>query len=358
MTSQTINGIPVIDLKHYLENERGLSSETAQAVFRSLQMYSAVIVKDRRVTPEDFSGCQDLLRTYFNQPRNALLPDVHPEFHHQVGLSLEYAEGWRHSLLERATGLPAEHQPHIPPKNYAGDPKLRFFIRLGEARALTTDDPLNQPPVIPHAFRQRWHSVTNSWGQKLLTTGGTVLKMLEDVLALKPGTLESLTVGAPHLLGPNAANLDTLNTPGTIINAYHYDLNALSIHGPANYPGLRIWLRDNTSLLVKMPPGHILIQVGQQLEWITGGLLTAGMHEVVVTKEALAARQKSDNPWRISSPCFMHFASENTLTILPEARVRLNLTDQEWAERLRHYPPMLVREQVERELYEIGLALS
>jgi isopenicillin N synthase-like dioxygenase len=356
MIDQTINGIPVIDLKHYLEDEKILRREAAQAVFRSLLTYSAVIVKDPRISPEDFSGCQDLLRKYFNQPRSALLPDVHPEFHHQVGLSLEYAEGWRHSLLERAAGLPAEHQPHIPPSNYSGDPKLRFFIRLGEARALTADDPLNQPPVIPRAFEHCWHSVTNSWGQKLLTTGGTVLKMLEEVLGLEPGTLQNMTVGAPHLLGPNAANLDALNVPGTIINAYHYDLNALTIHGPANYPGLRIWLRDNTSLSVKMPPGHILIQVGQQLEWITGGLLTAGMHEVVVTQEGLDARQKSDNPWRISSPCFMHFASEHTLNILPEARAQLKLTDQEWAERLRHYPPILVREQVERELYEIGLA--
>ncbi len=359
MTDHAINGIPVIDLTHYLGKERISSQETAQAVFRSLLTYSAVIVKDPRVTPEDFSGCHDLLRKYFNQPRSALLPDVHPEFHHQVGLSLEGAEGWRRSLLERARNLAPEHQPHIPPPDYAGDPKLRFFIRLGEARQLSVNDPLNQPPVIPAAFKDSWQRVMSSWGEKLLRTGEIVLEMIEKVLDLAPGRLREMTVGAPHLFGPNAANLDVLSTPGTIVNAYHYDLNALSIHRSANFPRmLRIWLRNGTSVWVVVPAGYILVQIGQQIEWITGGLLTAGMHEVVVTKEGLEARQKSDNPWRISSPCFMHFASEYMLNILPEARARLKLTDQEWAERLRRYPPILVREQVERELYEIGLAVS
>jgi hypothetical protein len=132
MIDQTINGIPVIDLKHYLEDEKILRREAAQAVFRSLLTYSAVIVKDPRVTPEDFSGCQDLLRKYFNQPRSALLPDVHPEFHHQVGLSLEYAEGWRHSLLERAAGLPTEHQPTLRMKS---EDELLLVERFPEIRA-------------------------------------------------------------------------------------------------------------------------------------------------------------------------------------------------------------------------------
>lgn len=358
LTPVRFDGIPVVNLEGFLSGNPNQVRATAEDAMGALIETSAVIVVDPRVQETDFNECRDLLIDYFQQPRELLLPDVHPEFHHQVGLSLEGAEGWRRSLLERANGLPPEHQPHIPPKNYAGDQKLRFFIRLGEADSRNPNDPLNQAAVIPQAFHDRWQSVTESWGSKLLSTGETVLAMIEHILGTERRRLRDMTIGAPHLLGPNAADLDQLTVPGTIVNAYHYDLNSLSIHGPATYPGLRIWLRNGTSLWVKVPPGCILIQVGQQLEHLTGGLFTAGMHEVVVSDTALAARQRGASPLRISSPCFQHFASHHQLEVLPQIRDYLHLSEADWQELQKQYPPMLVGEQVERELRMIGLAIT
>ncbi len=73
-----------------------------------------------------------------------------------------------------------------------------------------------------------------------------------------------------------------------IVNAW---MNALgqTIHGRSRYPGLYIWLRDGTKTPVKVPPGCLLLQAGIQFEWLTGGKVLAGFHEVVVSEGTLKA---------------------------------------------------------------------
>lgn len=61
---------------------------------------------------------------------------------------------------------------------------------------------------------------------------------------------------------------------------YHYDLNFLTIHGKSRFPGLFVWLRNGKRVAVKIPSGCLFIQAGKQLEWLTGGYVKAGMHEV------------------------------------------------------------------------------
>jgi len=34
-----------------------------------------------------------------------------------------------------------------------------------------------------------------------------------------------------------------------------------------------------------VPEGHLLLQAGKQFEWMTGGYVTCGYHEVIYTKE-------------------------------------------------------------------------
>jgi hypothetical protein len=48
----------------------------------------------------------------------------------------------------------------------------------------------------------------------------------------------------------------------------------------SRFPGLSVWLADGRRLPVSIPPGCLLCQAGKQLEWLTGGHVKAGMHEV------------------------------------------------------------------------------
>ena len=59
------------------------------------------------------------------------------------------------------------------------------------------------------------------------------------------------------------------------------------------------------------------MQAGRQLEWLTGGHVKAGFHEVVHTPEAVAAadaaRLAGRSTWRVSSTLFAHIASDQIL---------------------------------------------
>lgn len=98
--------------------------------------------------------------------------------------------------------------------------------------------------------------------------------------------------------------------------------------------------------------GCLLVQAGKQLEYITGGHVLAGFHEVVVNDATLAAIESSKaagrSLWRISSTCFSHFASDVTLEPFG------HFADLEGAK--EKYPPIKVGAQVAAELAAINLS--
>jgi isopenicillin N synthase-like dioxygenase len=71
------------------------------------------------------------------------------------------------------------------------------------------------------------------------------------------------------------------------------DLNFMTIHGKSRFPGLYVWTREGVKMPVKMPEGCLLIQAGKQFEWLTGGHVLAGFHEVVVSPATLEAVAKA-----------------------------------------------------------------
>ena len=100
-----------------------------------------------------------------------------------------------------------------------------------------------------------------------------------------------LTVSSPHLLAPTASDLVKYNKKDTILAGFHTDLNFLTIHGRSRYPGLHIWARNTGKrILVQFPPTgrYLLVQAGKQLEHLSGGLIKAGYHEVVVNEPTIA----------------------------------------------------------------------
>jgi len=74
-----------------------------------------------------------------------------------------------------------------------------------------------------------------------------------------------------------------------------------TIHGRSRYPGLHIWARNTGKrIAVKVPAGrYLLVQAGKQLEHLTGGLIKAGLHEVVVNDATIQVITSSLN-WRLA----------------------------------------------------------
>ena len=101
------------------------------------------------------------------------------------------------------------------------------------------------------------------------------------------------------------------------------------------------------------------MQAGKQLEHITGGLIKAGYHEVVVNQQTLDTieRRTAESPdrplIRISSTFFWHLSSDYDLAPIQSLEERakgvrleqLNLGKDEGEEVV--YPPMKVGHQVQ-----------
>lgn len=211
---------------------------------------------------------------------------------------------------------------------------------------------LNAEPVVPASFPQ-WRDVMNGWGQKLLDAAFAVAELSAIGFDLPEDAFSSRMNFGPHLLAPTASDFNRFGELGTVLAGFHYDLNFLTAHGRSRFPGLYVWTRDGSKRAVKIPAGCLLLQAGKQFEYLTGGHVLAGFHEVVVTpatRATIEAKQaKSESLWRISSTLFSHIASDVVLQPLePFAQA-----DPACVEK---YPPTFTGDQVAKELEAINLS--
>ncbi|KAJ3315036.1 hypothetical protein HDV04_004836 [Boothiomyces sp. JEL0838] len=344
--------LPVIDLQPYINVP---NSEAAQKECKKLAeaitTYSAFAIRDPRVTEQENSDFLDLMEDYFNQSHEQKLKDARPELHYQVGSTPECTElprcGRDESCIDRVEKMKPEDKPFEFNKP---DPKWRFFWRMGNPPTETKFKQLNASPVIAEAFPE-WEKKMNHWGNRLLNAVTIVSEMLAIGLGLPVDTFTKLSEGGPHLLAPTGSDLEKYGQLNTVLAGFHTDLNFLTIHGKSRFAGLHIWTKSGDKLLAKIPDGCLLVQAAKQIEFLTGGQILAGFHEVVVVEDTLKAieRQKAANRplWRISSTLFFHLASDNILEPLDQFKTKENV---------ELYPRQYVGEQVQRELGFLELA--
>jgi len=198
------------------------------------------------------------------------------------------------------------------------------------------------------------------WGKSMKTAVEGVAEMAAIGFGLDRSTFREAGKYGPHLLAPTASDLRKWGELNTILAGFHTDLNFLTIHGRSRYPGLHVWARNTGKrIAVKVPPGrYLLVQAGKQLEHLTGGLIKAGFHEVVVNEATIKAMEKYklERPTRplirISSTFFWHLSSDFELAPIKNLQsVAVVEPDEEPTE----YPPMLVGQQVQNELKHIAL---
>ncbi|KAI9095775.1 hypothetical protein DFS34DRAFT_162159 [Phlyctochytrium arcticum] len=343
--------LPIIDFEPYLADPTSEAArEECRKAAEAIETYSALAVRDPRVLESHQKTFLDTMEDYFAQSHEAKLPDARPELGYQVGVTPENTEKPRCGRDEACNELVKLMSPENQPLPYDGtDPKWRFFWRIGETPKETQFNRLNAEAVHPAAFPQ-WETVMNTWGGLMHTAVQVLAEMLAVGFNLPKNTFVDLAKYGPHLLAPTGSDLERYGKVGTVLAGFHTDLNLLTIHGKSRFPGLHIWTRSGKKLLAKIPDGCLLVQAGKQLEYLTGGTVRAGFHEVVVVEDTLKAmeRQKLANRplWRISSTLFFHVASDNTLKPLAHFATE---------EAKAQYPDILTGKQVQAELGFISL---
>lgn len=101
----------------------------------------------------------------------------------------------------------------------------------------------------------------DTWGQNMIKGCFTVAEMAAIGLGLERNTFTEL-INDEHKLAPTGSDLMRYDI-NTVFAGYHYDLNFLTIHGKARYPGLFAWLRTGEKFEVEVPEGHLLLQAGK-----------------------------------------------------------------------------------------------
>ncbi|KAJ1302615.1 hypothetical protein OPQ81_002932 [Rhizoctonia solani] len=359
--------LPVVDLDVFLTDPESAAAQIECAkTAEALITYGALIVHDTRVTEEHNETFLSLLEDYFAQPTEVLKQDERAQFGYQVGVTLENTEKPKCAVDEPCLRVIERLAPSERPLDISAhqpDPKCRFFWKMQTPPPYPTAFPsLNMSNVVPAAFTDTWESTLEAWGLKMKEAVEGVARMAAAGLGLGRDAFTDAGKYGPHLLAPTASDLVKYGKKDTILAGFHSDLNFLTIHGRSRYPGLHIWARNSgRRIAVKVPAGrYLLVQAGKQLEHLTGGLVKAGYHEVVVNDGTLGAieRMRTQNPTRplirISSTFFWHLSSDFDLKPIPElaeAAAAKNALDEDQTS----YEAMKVGTQVQNELKHIAL---
>ncbi len=126
---------------------------------------------------------------------------------------------------------------------------------------------------------------------------------------------------------------------GSVRAAAHGDINVITLLLGAEEAGLEVLHRSGQWLAVNPPPGSLVVNVGDMLDRMTGGVLPSTSHRVVNP-----APERARFP-RYSMPFFQHFAPDVLIEPLPRCL----------AEGGRAAPAITANAFLETRLEEIGL---
>ncbi len=126
---------------------------------------------------------------------------------------------------------------------------------------------------------------------------------------------------------------------GSVRAGAHEDINVITLLLGAEEAGLEVLHRSGTWLAVNPPPGALVINCGDMLQRLTGGLLPSTTHRVVNP-----APERSRFP-RYSTPFFLHFNPDVLIRPLPVCL----------AQGGRDAPPITALDYLLERLREIGL---
>jgi isopenicillin N synthase-like dioxygenase len=294
-----MDNLPVFELSDSCINNFSFIND----LIKSLHTTGILIVKVPSLNQSHNDSFLDLMEKYYEQPNYIKMNDSRPELSYQVGVTPENTEistcSQDPKCLENLDlSMSNENKPII---HFSTDPKWRYMWNINFN---------SEKNVIPEAFKDCWQKTMDNWGNNLLDVIIKVTFLLEKGLGLIEGSLVSRLCGGKHLLAPTGVDVLTYNKLNTVYASYHKDISFFTIHGKSRFPGLYVWTRDAKKIPVKIPDGCLLLQVGEQLEWLTGGFFYSGFHEVICDENTLKALENaqinSKSTWRVSSTVFSH----------------------------------------------------
>lgn len=342
-----LDDVPRVDLDDLVSDDPARRDRAAEALGRGFGELGLVAVAGHDVPPELVDAVHDGFWTATCAPEDHKTTWHHPDLWCQ--------RGWTPPNTERA--VVADGAP---------DFKECWFAA-----------PLPLDPVAAEAWPQLyaenhwpdpawcaagWPEAVVDLGARLHAVGTALLRGCARQLGLDEGTFDAVMEGGAHVtrtLRYLPLDDDQVDA-GVLWGEEHTDFNLLTVLGggrfvdalgraiprPDEQTGLSLRTRATPEhprgrqLPGTPPPGHLVSQVGQQLEILTGGRFQATPHVI--------RAPRTPGIGRLSIAHFLHVHGMHTLAPLPELR-----TPQAMA---AYGPPVLAGTYGIKTLVDIGLA--
>ena len=336
--------LPTLDLADVSSTDPARQERASRAILEGFGRYGLLYVKGHEVPP--VAPLYDQFAAFCARGTDAKQPFNRAD--------IWYQRGWTPPNTERA--VIAGGQPDFKECWFAApielDPEcVDEFPEVCSANVWPEDAP---------EFRE-W---TLRVGRELHLAGMALLRQAARALGLESDAFATLCEGAPHVFRLlKYLPLEREQIEGGVLwGEEHTDFNLLTLlpggqffdpdgrRGPAPDSQSGLYLRTRPSaefpkgqrIRPNPPAGCLVAQVGQELEILTGGKLTATPHEVTAPKTP---------GWsRFSAAHFIHLHPRAVLSPLRPFRTK---------EALRAYsPPTLAGTYAQKTLVDIGLAPS
>lgn len=182
----------------------------------------------------------------------------------------------------------------------AADLKETYFIPPN-----FTDWPKDQPTfeAVMKAYHVELSAVAGQVMEWLLEYLNVPSDSIRDEVASADGNLIRLA----HYFAPKEGD-----DPTAVWAAEHKDLNCLTLLPRPSGPGLQLLTRDGKWKDVVVPEGYLIVNTGEQLEHLTGGMINATPHQVVNPGGEWARRE------RFATIFFASFPEGKVLTPISE----------------------------------------
>lgn len=219
---------------------------------------------------------------------------------------------------------------------------LKEFFHLGReldpAHPLASVYPANcWPDEVPElrAATSELFAALEGCAERLLTALGSAYALPEDTFS------RMLQEGNSVLRAVHYPPLEVSAPDGALRAAPHEDINLITLLCEASDAGLEILTPDGW-LPVPTPRGQLVVDTGDMLSRVAGGVIPSTTHRVVNPASGSEASKRS----RYSIPFFAHPAPSCDLSVHPHFAT---------PEREAAYPPITAGEFLEQRLREIGL---
>lgn len=263
---ERLKQIPVIDLADLKSPDSSVRQEVTDTTVKGLHDIGFLFVKTPHIA-EKLPKVYPVFKKLFTLPEDTLLQYERKDLHHQRGYTPSYAEI---GIFCQRSGPNGAAEP---------DSKKNWFIGpehddIQDKSLIQQFPELYAANIWPKEVPELQEATTVLY-KDLYAVGKKVLGALEQPLGYEEGFFADVMHDSPTSLRP-------LYYPpvGGVGACDHTDINYITVLPAPTREGLWVKTRDEKWIRGMAPAGCSLVQVGDMLQYTTGGSFHSAIHKV------------------------------------------------------------------------------